>query len=100
MRRRSRLTVNWNRQLGWQGSIPCHCLVKITKTVILFGSAVLALLLICKPKPGIIYIQPDMQQYIRMAEHKRCIKKLNEMNIYRAEKDKQTILMLKAKLEK
>jgi len=40
------------------------------------------------------------QGYITIEEHKRQINKLMEMNAYQAEKDRQTILNLKRRLEK
>jgi NO-binding membrane sensor protein with MHYT domain len=40
------------------------------------------------------------QGYIAIEEHNRQINKLMEMNTYQAEKDRQTILNLKRRLEK
>lgn len=75
--------------------------MKITITVLLFGFAVLALLLIFRPKPiSIQILWPDMSQYILKSEHDRQIKKLNEMHNYQAEKNMRTILKLKTRLEK
>ena len=73
--------------------------MKITTTVILFGSVVLSLLLSYKPKIETVYVQPDMTQYVLKAEHDRQIDRLNKMNEYQAAKDMKTIMNLKAKLE-
>lgn len=74
--------------------------MKITLTVLVFGTIVLGLLLTSKPNTKIIYVQPDMNDYISKTEHTRQIDCLTKMNQYQAAKDMKTILMLKNKLEK